>query len=142
MVETPVPDGLGQCSSVSPSSFETTSSGRRKAVRFKEKPRMYAIVNINGSQTRVTPDETLVVPRLEGEPGQKLNFDQVLMVCDGDRVTIGQPYLEGASLTAEVLEHLRGPKLRVFKFKRRREYRRRIGHRDSVTRIRVTSIQA
>lgn len=103
---------------------------------------MYAIVNINGSQTRVTPDETLVVPRLEGEPGQKLNFDQVLMVCDGDRVTIGQPYLEGASLTAEVLEHLRGPKLRVFKFKRRREYRRRIGHRDSVTRIRVTSIQA
>lgn len=103
---------------------------------------MYAIVNINGAQTRVTPDATLEVPRLQGEPGQKLEFDQVLMVCDGDRITIGQPYLEGASLTAEVVEHLRGPKLRVFKFKRRREYRRRIGHRDAITRIRVTSIQA
>ena len=103
---------------------------------------MYAIVNINGNQTKVSPDEVVSVPRLAGEPGQKLSFDQVLMVCDGDKVTIGAPYLEGASLTAEVVEQYRGPKLRVFKFKRRREYRKRIGHRDSLTRIRVTGIQA
>jgi large subunit ribosomal protein L21 len=103
---------------------------------------MYAIVNINGNQTKVAPDATLEVPRLQGSPGQKVSFDQVLMVCDGDRISVGKPYLKGASLTAEVIEHLRGPKLRVFKFKRRREYRRRIGHRDAITRIRVTSIQA
>ena len=103
---------------------------------------MYAIVNINGNQTKVTPDETLELPRMTGEPGKKLSFDQVLMVCDGDTITIGSPYLKGASLTVEVLEHLRGPKLRIFKFKRRREYRRRIGHRDSLTRVRVTGIQA
>jgi large subunit ribosomal protein L21 len=102
----------------------------------------YAIVNINGTQTKVTPDEVVEVPRLAGDPGQKVNFDQVLLVCDGDRIAVGAPYLEGASLTAEVVEHFRGPKLRVFKFKRRRDYRRRIGHRDSRTRIRVTGIKA
>jgi large subunit ribosomal protein L21 len=103
---------------------------------------MYAIVNINGNQTKVAPDETLDLPRMAGEPGNKVSFDQVLMVCDGDTITVGSPYLKGASLTVEVLEHLRGPKLRVFKFKRRREYRRRIGHRDSLTRVRVTGIKA
>ena len=103
---------------------------------------MYAIVLINGNQTKVTPDEVLSVPRLTGEPGQKLTFDQVLMVCEGDKVSIGSPYLEGASLTAEVVEQFRGPKLRVFKFKRRRDFRKRIGHRDSLTRIRVTGINA
>ena len=103
---------------------------------------MYAIVDINGTQTKVSPDETLSLPRLVGEPGKKLSFEKVLMVCDGETITVGTPYLKGASLTVEVVEHLRGPKLRVFKFKRRREYRRRIGHRDSLTRVRVTGIKA
>ena len=103
---------------------------------------MYAIVNINGNQTKVAPDAMLELPRLAGEPGQTVSFDQVLMVCDGDTITVGKPYLEGASLTVEVVEHLRGPKLRVFKFKRRHDYRRRIGHRDSLTRVRVTGIKA
>ena len=103
---------------------------------------MYAIVSINGTQTRVSPDETLELPRISAEPGKKLQFGQVLMVCDGDTITVGNPFLEGASLTLEVLEHLRGPKLRVFKFKRRHDYRRRIGHRDSLTRVRVTGIKA
>ncbi len=103
---------------------------------------MYAIANINGIQRKVTADAVLDVPQLAGEPGETLSFDQVLMVCDGDKIVVGQPYLEGASLTAEVVEHLRGPKLRVFKFKRRNDYRRRRGHRDALTRIRVTGIQA
>jgi large subunit ribosomal protein L21 len=103
---------------------------------------MYAIVNINGIQTRVTPDEVLSVARLTGEPGAKLTFDQVLLVSDGDKIAVGKPYIKGASLTAEVLEHLRGPKLKIFKFKRRREYRRRRGHRDELTRIRVSAISA
>ena len=103
---------------------------------------MYAIVNINGIQTRVTPDEVLEVARLTGEPGDKLTFDNVLLLASGDTITVGQPYVKGASLTAEVVDHLRGPKLRIFKFKRRREYRRRKGYRDELTRIRVTAIQA
>lgn len=103
---------------------------------------MYAIVNINGIQTRVAPDEVVAVPRLGGQPGDTLTFDQVLLVADGEKIAVGQPFVKGASLTAEVVEHFRGPKLRVFKFKRRRDYRRRRGHRDELTRIRVSAIQA
>ena len=103
---------------------------------------MYAIVNINGVQTRVTPDEVIEVPRLAGEPGASLVFDRVLLVGDGDRIAVGQPYVKGAKATAEVLEHLRGPKLRIFKFKRRHDYRRRRGHRDERTRLRVTAVTA
>jgi large subunit ribosomal protein L21 len=103
---------------------------------------MYAIVNINGVQTRLEPDTVVSVPLLTGEPGQKLTFEQVLMVADGDRISVGQPYVKGAKATVEVVEHFRGPKLRIFKFKRRREYRRRRGHRDELTRLRVTGIQA
>jgi len=103
---------------------------------------MYAIVNINGIQTRVTPEATLEVPRLKGEPGETLTFDQVLLVADGEKIQIGQPYVKGAALTAEVVDHLRGEKIRIFKYKRRHDYRRRRGYRDDLTRIRVTSITA
>ena len=103
---------------------------------------MYAIVNINGIQTKVVPDEVLSVARLTGEPGDTLTFDQVLLLSDGEKIAVGHPYLKGASLTAELVEHLRGPKLKIFKFKRRRDYRRRRGYRDELTRIRVSAIKA
>ena len=103
---------------------------------------MYAIVSINGIQTKVTPDETLEVPRLKGNPGDKLTFDQVMLVSDGDKITVGKPFLPGASLTAEVVDHFRGEKIRIFKFKRRHDYRRRRGYRSEITRIRVTGITA
>jgi large subunit ribosomal protein L21 len=102
---------------------------------------MYAIVNINGIQTRVEPEGVIQVARLKGEPGATLNFDQVLLVADGDSVAVGQPYVKGASLTAEVVEHFRGPKIHIFKYKRRQDYRRRRGYRDELTRLRVTGIQ-
>src|SRR5262245_46167336 len=101
---------------------------------------MYAIASINGVQTRLAPEAVLEVPRLAGEPGHKLTFDQVLMVCDGDKISVGQPFVKGAQCTAEVVEHLRGPKLRIFKYKRRNDFRKRQGHRDALTRIRVTGI--
>ena len=103
---------------------------------------MYAIVQINGIQTKVMPDETLAVPRLKGNPGDKLTFDRVMLVSDGDKIAVGQPFLQGASLTAEVLDHFKGKKLQIFKFKRRHDYRRRRGYRDQLTRIRVTGITA
>lgn len=101
---------------------------------------MYAIVHISGVQTKVTPDAILDVPRLTGEAGQNLTFDSVLLVGDGEKISVGQPTLKGAKVSAVLVEHLRGEKLRIFKFKRRREYRKRRGHRDSLTRIRVTGI--
>lgn len=103
---------------------------------------MYAIVDINGNQTKVTPDEVLNVPLMAGEPGAKLTFDKVLLVGNGEKISVGQPSVKGASVAVEILEHLRGEKLRIFKFKRRRAYRRRRGHRDALTRIRVTAITA
>ena len=103
---------------------------------------MYAIVSINGVQTKVTPDETLEVPRLKGNPGDKLTFDRVMLVSDGDKITVGKPFVTGATLTAEVVDHSRGPKLRIFKYKRRNDFRKRRGHRDEITRIRVTGITA
>jgi large subunit ribosomal protein L21 len=103
---------------------------------------VYAIVNINGIQTRVAPDEVLEVARLTGDPGTKLSFDQILMVAAGDNILVGQPFVKDATMTAEVVEHFRGPKLRIFKFKRRKDFRKRRGHRDDLTRIRVTGIEA
>ena len=102
---------------------------------------MYAIVHISGVQTRVTPDEVLDVPRLSGEPGASLMFDSVLLVGDGDKISVGQPTVKGATVSAEIVEHRRGEKVKIFKFKRRREYRRRRGYRDELTRIRVTAIK-
>jgi large subunit ribosomal protein L21 len=98
-------------------------------------------VNINGIQTRVEPEAVIQVARLAGEPGAKLTFGQVLLVADGDSIAVGQPYVEGASLTAEVVEHFRGPKIHIFKYKRRQDYRKRRGYRDDLTRLRVTGIQ-
>jgi len=103
---------------------------------------MYAIVNINGIQTKVTPDEVIQVPRLTGEPGDKLSFGEVLLLADGDRIAVGQPFVKGAGVSAEVVEHMRGSKLKIFKFKKRQDYRKRRGHRDSLTRIRITGIKA
>ncbi len=103
---------------------------------------MYAIVNINGIQTKVEPEAVIEVPRLKGEPGATLEFDQVLLVADGDQIAVGRPFVPGAVATAEVVDHFRGKKLRIFKYKRRHDYRRRRGHRDSLTRIRVTGIKA
>lgn len=103
---------------------------------------MYAIVDINGIQTKVTPDEVLNVPQMAGEPGATLTFDKVLLVGNGEKISLGRPTVKGASVAVEILEHLRGPKLKIFKFKRRRDYRRRKGHRDALTRIRVTAISA
>jgi large subunit ribosomal protein L21 len=103
---------------------------------------MYAIVNINGTQTKVSPDSVVEVPRLKGDPGQKLTFDQVMLVADGDTITIGKPFVKGASLIAEVVEHFRGEKIKIFKYKRRHDFRKRAGHRADLTRLRVSSIEA
>jgi large subunit ribosomal protein L21 len=101
---------------------------------------MYAIVNIGGIQTRVTPDEVLEVALMPGEPGSKVEFGEILLLGDGDKISIGRPTVKGAKVAVEIVGHLRGEKVKIFKFKRRREYRRRRGYRSELTRIRVTGI--
>jgi large subunit ribosomal protein L21 len=93
---------------------------------------MYAIVKTGGKQYRVEEGQTLLVERLPGEAGAKLDLETLLFA--------GDEALFGATVAAEVVEHLRGPKLRVNKFKPKRGYRRKMGHRQELTRIRVTKI--
>jgi large subunit ribosomal protein L21 len=98
---------------------------------------MYAIVKTGGKQYRVEEGQTLLVEKLPGEAGAKLDLEPLLLA--GDEALFGDK-LGKASVAAEVVEHIRGPKLRVNKFKPKRGYRRRAGHRQELTRIRVTKI--
>ncbi len=101
---------------------------------------MYAIVEAGGRQEKVTPGEVLLVDRLDAEPGAEITFDRVLIVeTDGGLVT-GTPYVAGATVTAVVDAQTQGKKIRVFKMKRRKQYRRTKGHRTQQTRVRVTGI--
>ena len=102
---------------------------------------MYAIVNIAGVQVKASPEEILDVPRLAAEPGGTVEFHEVLLVSDGSKIAVGQPHVAGASLTAVVLEHRRGPKIVIGTFKRRKDERKKKGHRQDFTRVRVTGIQ-
>jgi len=102
---------------------------------------MYAIVETGGKQYRVTPGDTVAVERLTGEPGESLDLDRVLLVAgNGDQARIGSPGIEGAVVRAEVVEHIRGDKIIVFRYKSKVRYRRKTGHRQSLTRLRITDI--
>jgi large subunit ribosomal protein L21 len=101
---------------------------------------MYAVVETGGKQYRVSPGEAFEVERLGGEVGDKVTLDQVLLVSEGDQVKVGKPYLEGLSVVAEIVRHGRGPKIVVFKKKRRKNYRRKQGHRQDFTELKVIDI--
>ena len=101
---------------------------------------MYAVVKIKNQQYRVSPDLELQVPLLDNEVGDTLSFDEVLMLSDGDEIKVGAPTVDGASVAAEVLAHGRSRKIIVFKKKRRKNYRRKNGHRQHFTEIRITGI--
>jgi large subunit ribosomal protein L21 len=102
---------------------------------------MYAIVEIAGQQFKVAKDQKVFVHRLQGETGSKVTFDNVLLVDNGD-ITIGAPAIEGAAVTAKILSHLKGDKVIVFKKKRRKGYRVKNGHRQSLTEIQIETIAA
>ncbi len=101
---------------------------------------MYAVVKIKNQQYRVSPDAKLQVPLFDSEVGAILNFDEVILVADGDNIQVGTPNIAGAKVSAEVLGHGRSRKIVVFKKKRRKNYRRKNGHRQAFTEIKVTDI--
>ena len=103
---------------------------------------MYAIVEIAGQQFKVAKDQKVYVHRLQGEEGSKVSFDNVLLVEDKGNVTIGAPAIEGASVTAQILSHLKGDKVIVFKKKRRKGYKKKNGHRQHLTEIQIEGIAA
>jgi large subunit ribosomal protein L21 len=101
---------------------------------------MYAVVKIKGQQLRVEPGATVQVPLLEVDEGTSVTFDEVLMVAEGENITVGTPTVGGCTVAAEVLRHGRSRKIVVFKRKRRKNYRRKKGHRQPFTEVSITSI--
>jgi large subunit ribosomal protein L21 len=104
---------------------------------------MYAVLSSGGKQYRVEAGTTLMLERLDGAPGvagDQVTFDRVLLIGDGEDVTIGTPTVAGASVSATVLGEALGPKLVIFKFKQKVKYRRRTGHRQHMTRVRIDAI--
>ncbi len=103
---------------------------------------MYAIVEIAGQQVKVAKDQKVFVNRLPVEEGKKVSFDNVLLIGDGDNITIGAPAIDGAQIGAKVVKHLKGDKVIVFKKKRRKGFRKKNGHRQYLSEIVIESIVA
>ncbi len=103
---------------------------------------MIAVIRTGGKQYKVAKDDVIFVEKLAGEPGSSITLGEVLMVGEGAGATTGAPLVAGASVTATVLEHKRGDKIIVFKKKRRHNYRRKNGHRQAITVLRITDIAA
>lgn len=103
---------------------------------------MFAVVKTGGKQYRVAEGDVIKVEKLEGETGKSVKLDEVLMIGDDKGVTVGEPLIKGASVTADVLEQKKDKKIVVFKKKRRHNYRRKKGHRQEVTVLRIKKIAA
>jgi large subunit ribosomal protein L21 len=103
---------------------------------------MYAIVDIAGQQFKVAKDQQIFVHRLQGDEGASIEFDKVLLVDNGGKVSVGAPTLNGSKVTATILSHLKGDKVIVFKKKRRKGYKKKNGHRQFFTKIQINSIVA
>jgi large subunit ribosomal protein L21 len=103
---------------------------------------MYAVIETGGKQYRVAQGDTLYVEKLDGEVGDAVSFDRVLLVANGDDVNIGRPLVDGAVVSGEIVGHGRDKKVIVFKFKRRKDYRRRNGHRQAFTAVKINALTA
>ncbi len=103
---------------------------------------MYAVIVSGGKQYRVQEGQTLKLEKLAAEQGASVEFDRVLLVGNGDDIKVGAPAVEGAKVTAEVVEHGRGKKVQILKFKRRKHHMKRQGHRQWFTEVKITGINA
>ncbi len=101
---------------------------------------MYAVIKTGGKQYRVAEDEIITIEKLDGEAGAAVEFGEVLMVGEGTSVKVGAPLVSGAKVTGELVEQTRGPKVIAFKKRRRKNSRRKRGHRQDLTKVRITSI--
>ncbi len=110
-------------------------------LNYQELMNMFAVVKTGGKQYQVSEGDVVRVDKLEGNVGDKVSLDQVLMVGEGDKVKIGAPTVKGSSVTGVVTRQFRDRKIIVFKFKRRKKYRNKNGHRQSLTELKITKIK-
>jgi large subunit ribosomal protein L21 len=103
---------------------------------------MFAVLKTGGKQYKVQKDDKIEIEKLDVEAGQTVTLDEVLLVGDDKKSTIGAPFVKGATVVAEIVSHIRGPKITVFKKKRRQNYRRKKGHRQDLTLIKITDIKS
>lgn len=103
---------------------------------------MYAVIETGGKQYRVAVGDTVEVELVEGAEGQVIELPRVLLIADGEQVSVGSPVLDQAKVTARVLGMKRAPKVIIFKYRAKERYRRRTGHRQNLTQLRIESIQA
>lgn len=101
---------------------------------------MYALIKTGGKQYRVAQGETLKVEKIDAEPGTDITLEQVLLIADGEQITVGTPYVQGGSVSATVKRQGRGPKVKIIKFRRRKHHRKQMGHRQSFTELQITGI--
>lgn len=102
---------------------------------------MYAVLETGSKQYRVTAGDTLEVERLTADAGQSFTFDRVLLVSNEGKVSVGTPIVDSATVIADVVEHIRGPKIQSFKMKRRKGYHKTVGHRQELTVIKIKEIK-
>jgi len=114
---------------------------RFRVAELPEKSVMYAVVETGGKQYRVAVGDVVRVEKLDVAAGSSVNLDKVLMITDGDNVRIGNPSVTGATVTATVKAHGRDEKIRVFRFRRRKHFRKTIGHRQYFTELEITGIK-
>jgi large subunit ribosomal protein L21 len=103
---------------------------------------MYAVIKTGGKQYRLTAGDTVRVETLDAEEGASVEFDNILMVADGDNIKLGTPYIDGGKVVAKVKAHGRHKKIEIIKFNRRKHYDKRTGHRQNYTELEITDIQA
>jgi len=103
---------------------------------------MYAVFKTGGKQYRVSEGETLKIEKLEVEPGKKVTFNEVLMIADGENIQVGSPLVEKASVEAKVISQGKGKKVNILKFKRRKQFMKKQGHRQLFTEIQIGKIKA
>ena len=103
---------------------------------------MYAVIKTGGKQYKVAPGEQLKIESLKAEAGDKVSFDEVLLIADGDSLNVGAPLVKGGKVNAEVVANGRGDKIRIIKHRRRKHYHKEQGHRQNFTEVKITDIVA
>lgn len=103
---------------------------------------MYAVFQSGGKQHRVSKGQVVRLEKLDIATGQSIEFDQVMMISNGEEIKIGTPFIDGSKIQAEVVEHGRGDKIKIIKFRRRKHYRKQQGHRQWFTDVKITAIDA
>ena len=103
---------------------------------------MYAVIESGGKQYRVTEGQLLKLESLTGEPGEAIDFENILFVSRGEDITVGAPYVENAKVRAKIVDHGRAKKIRIIKFKRRKHHMKQQGHRQNYTEVKIEAIEA